>query len=442
MNTPILVVGELFVDYTLTSASRENKLRLGGIAHAARSLWAVGIPFAVAAVCPQYLRNEARTYLEKFGCVEFIYLGEVIGSPNVMVIGDNIEVGDKGYDDLLREEKTVIFNDVSDSISKYNDVLIFPGKFELRHVHKMLPNDTSFHLDIAYDVQSVNDLVTLVPAIKTILISTSSPLFQELGSNGIQVLSESLKPLSPTTIVLKENRGGARVVDNRDGCIEYLPAALGTTVNSVGVGDVFSAAFVGFLDEGTQAAGLKAAKVSSAYAQTTYPDTFKTYVQRALKLSVEQLLNLGGTSLPWEDRPQYPIYLAAPDFSYVDRSAIEKAIASLKYHNFVVRRPVQENGELPPDADVDALVQTYRKDVDLLTQCAMVFAVPTDRDPGTLVEIGLAIKMGLPVVVYDPNNECRNTMVIAGATCYSQSMDECLNSVFTVLSDILSKRNG
>ena len=441
MSTPILVVGELFVDFTLTSVGLENKLRLGGIAHAARGLWAIDMPFAVAAVCPQYLRDKARTYLEDFGCVEFIYLGEVLGAPNVMVIGDPIEVGEQGYDDLLREEKKVILNDAHDCLSKYTNILVFPGKFELRHVRQMLPDDASLHIDIAYDVQNVNELVELAQAIETILISTSSALFKELGSDGIQALSESLRPLSLTSLVLKENRGGARIVDDRSGCIEYLPAILDTTVNSVGVGDVFSAAYISFLHEGPLGAGLKATRVSSAYAQTTRPDTFKTYVQRSLKLNVEQMLDLGGTSLPWEDRPNYPIYLAAPDFSYGDRNAIDKALASLKYHNFVVRRPVQENGELPRDADVDALVQTYRKDVTLLAQCSMVFAVPTNRDPGTLVEIGLGIQMGLPVVVYDPSNECRNTMVIVGATCYSHSIDECLNSVFMVLADIREKQN-
>lgn len=64
----------------------------------------------------------------------------------------------------------------------------------------------------------------------------------------------------------------------------------------------------------------------------------------------------------------------------------------------------------------------------------MVFAVPTARDPGTLVEIGIAMEMGKPVVVFDPQKECRNAMVVGGASCYSQSLDACLNAVFAALS--------
>jgi hypothetical protein len=64
----------------------------------------------------------------------------------------------------------------------------------------------------------------------------------------------------------------------------------------------------------------------------------------------------------------------------------------------------------------------------------LVFAVPTGRDPGTLVEIGLAIEASVPVVVYDPARECANTMVIAGSSLYSENLDACLNAVFSLLS--------
>jgi len=63
-----------------------------------------------------------------------------------------------------------------------------------------------------------------------------------------------------------------------------------------------------------------------------------------------------------------------------------------------------------------------------------LFAVPTGRDPGTLVEVGIAIEASIPVVVYDPARENANTMVIAGAEHYSADLDACLNAVFQILS--------
>lgn len=441
MATPILVVGELIVDFTLTPEGAENKLRLGGIAHAARGLWAIGAPFAVAAISPKYLRESAKSFLQEFGCMEFIDLGEVIGAPNVMVIVDPMEVGDQGYENLLRDHKRVELNDVHGELSKYESILIFPGVYDLNEVQRMLPENARIHIDIAYDITQVSDLSNLASKIETVLISTSSEIFSEIGANGIQELSQNLAPLSPATIVLKENRGGARISGN-GATVECIPALLGITANSVGVGDTFSAAFVAFLNEGILSAGLKAARVSSAYSQTTFPDLFKTYVERSLNLSVEEMSDLGGTFLPWEERPKFPIYLAAPDFSYADRRAINEALRSLQYHNFNVRRPVQENGELPLDSNLGALTQVYSKDVELLATCALVFAVPTDRDPGTLVEIGLALQMNIPVVVFDPTQECTNTMVIVGASCYSQSLDQCLNAVFTTLSDLRISNDG
>lgn len=178
----------------------------------------------------------------------------------------------------------------------------------------------------------------------------------------------------------------------------------------------------------------RATYTSSAYAQTTEPDVLHRYVERNKALSFEELRLLGGTSLPWELRPKYQIYLAAPDFTNHDTRAIERAVSALGYHNFKVRRPVKENGEVPLGSDFGTLAHTYRKDVQLMRECRLLFAVPTSRDAGTLVEIGLAIAQGIPVVVYDPAGECANTMVIAGSNCYSQSLDECLSATFAVLS--------
>jgi nucleoside 2-deoxyribosyltransferase len=158
-----------------------------------------------------------------------------------------------------------------------------------------------------------------------------------------------------------------------------------------------------------------------------------------LKLSLDDMQQLGGTFLPWEARQEYQIYFAAPDFSYGDRVAIDRAIASLAYHNFLVRRPVFENGELPPGSGAAALERTYHADYDLLQKCALLFAVPTARDPGTLVEVGIAIEAGIPVVVYDPDQDNANTMVMAGAKHYSAELDSCLNAVFRILSEVCSK---
>jgi len=144
---------------------------------------------------------------------------------------------------------------------------------------------------------------------------------------------------------------------------------------------VFAAAYVANLEHGCIEAGWRATYAAAAYSQTTYPDLFKTYVRRDLSLTVEEMQGLGGVLLPWEKRREYPIYLAAPDFSYGDRRAIDKVIASLRYHNFFVRRPVVENGELPSGSNPSALQDTFQADYDLLKKCSLLFAVPTGEIP-------------------------------------------------------------
>ena len=126
-----LLVGEVFVDCTLTERGQENKLRLGGIAHAARAFWALGVPFSVAAILPAYLDRLAASYLETLGCVEFYILAIVDGAPNVTVIVDPTEVADQEYETLLRDEKSVIPTSVDLSDRNYNDALIFPGSYDM-----------------------------------------------------------------------------------------------------------------------------------------------------------------------------------------------------------------------------------------------------------------------------------------------------------------------
>jgi len=428
------LIGEIYVDFTITAAGLENKLRLGGIVHAARGFWALGQPFSVAAVLPEYLDQPAHDYLTALGCVDFYILGRVRGAPNVITIFDAAEVGDQGYETLLRDEKLVELFSLDLTASTHTDVLIFPGAFDVGKLNGVLPEGARLHLDVAYDLADPNSLGTLAYNIQTILISTSSTLFQAHAAGGLPAIANAFAVCSPDTILLKENRGGSRLMNCGSGEIEHLPAQLGATINSVGVGDVFAATYVSFLAKGSSEAGWRASYAAAAYSQTTHPDLFASYVQRDLKLSIDELKALSGVILSWEDRQKVSLYIAAPDFTHADRRAIDRSISSLEYHNFRVRRPVQENGELPLDADHATLTRTFQADYDLLKKCGLVFAVPTGRDPGTLVEIGLAIEMGIPVVVYDPDGENANTMVMAGASMYSRDLDACLNAVFSLLS--------
>lgn len=432
----VLVAGEVVVDYTLPYAGAECKLRLGGIAHAARGLWAAGLDYAIAAFCPQYLREEAQRYFLAHGCREVIWLGDVVGAPNVIVIGDPTEVLYQGYEDLLREQKQIVLEHPAPDVKHYKSIVVFPGAFDIDSLLPIAALDAKFSFDIAYGIEDIASLSAFQGRIKAVIISTSSALFLGLGSDDVRHLIAATRQIDPVVLLLKENRGGSRLFNLEDASVEQIPASLSTTVNSVGVGDVFTAVMVALSHKGWVEAAWRGYQAATVYSQTTYPDDIRRDVQRNFKVSLHVLRDLGGTVLSWHDRQKFSIYLAGPDFSYINKIELDHAVASLKYHNFKVRRPILENGELPRPASIDALQQTYDRDYELLKACDMVFAVPLERDPGTLVEIGMAIALGKQVVTFDPRRENNNTMVICGSVVYSETLDDCLNATFNALAKL------
>ncbi len=424
-----LLMGEVSVDFTLTSQKSDNKMRLGGVAHAARGFWAEDQAFDAAVILPSYLEGSARQYFESLGCIDFVVIGYVQSAPNVTLIVDPTEVSDQGYETLLRDEKSIELN-TPDSPFANHQALIFPGSYELKDVCEWLADSAVITIDVAYDLEDFLALAELPRSVSTVLISTSSELFLKKLDGDVVKLCDAARSIKAIHLVLKENRGGSRAFNLSDGSEYPLCAQLSVTVNSVGVGDVFAASLVSRIADGFEEACWRATMAATAYARTTYPEDFRRDIARSSKLSVAELKGLGGSQLPWEARPKIQIYLAAPDFSYEENPEIELALEALEYHNFRIRRPVKENGELPKDSRLADLKKAFFADWKLLQECKLVFGIPLSRDPGTLVEMGMAMQIGLPVVTFDPRREAANTMVIAGSKSYSSSLDASLNSIF------------
>lgn len=204
----VLVVGELVVDYTLGQQGSMCKLRLGGVAHAARGLWAAGVEYSVAVFCPQYLVDEAADYLAQLECYEFIWLGDVVGAPNVIVIGDVTEVAHQGYEDLMRETKSIKLRDPLPSLEAYQKVVVFPGRFSIDLLAQAFSKDARLSFDVAYDLEDLSSLEAFRGRLQAIIISTSSSLFMRLGHEELDGLLAAVKMLSPEVFLLKENRGG------------------------------------------------------------------------------------------------------------------------------------------------------------------------------------------------------------------------------------------
>lgn len=86
----ICLVGDILTDVTLATVNNPLKMRLGGIVHAARALWAIDVDYAVAYFAPAYLDSHIDTFLKEHNCNAIIKLGNVTNCPYTMLIQEAI----------------------------------------------------------------------------------------------------------------------------------------------------------------------------------------------------------------------------------------------------------------------------------------------------------------------------------------------------------------
>jgi len=69
-------------------------------------------------------------------------------------------------------------------------------------------------------------------------------------------------------------------------------------------------------------------------------------------------------------------------------------------------------------------------DVRLMAECRLMVAVLLYDDPGTLIEIGMAVERGMPVIVYDPYRRAENLMLTQLPDLVSPDIDEVISAIF------------
>ncbi len=437
----ICLFGQFIVDVTLPTSENPYKLRAGGIMHAARALWALDIPYSIAYCAPEYLTSQAQQNAEEYSAESAIQFGVVTGCPNVVIVAEPKETGHQGYEFLLRdmyecrEQIDVVEEHFSDAV--YSDVLLFPGGFDVTAVLEVLrPLDVNVFADANFAPDDLELFRKLGRPLEAVIYSTSSRIFLDrfsgdLGEMKRQLLSTSLS----NSVLLKENRGGSRFLRGDD--LISVPAQQRTIQHSVGVGDCFNAAFVALRHRYSEHAALAYAScIAAEYACTTFPDDFKKSVQAWLAVEPDEIEQLAGIVLPWEDRKQINVYIAAPDFDDVDTGPVDRIADSLTYHNFTPRLPVRENGQMGRDASTERRQMLCDADIALLDECQLMVAVLLFNDPGTLIEIGIAVERKMPVFVYDPFSIADNLMLTQLPFCVSPNLDEVISALFSHASKL------
>ncbi|MDL2290356.1 nucleoside 2-deoxyribosyltransferase [Paludibacteraceae bacterium OttesenSCG-928-F17] len=433
-NNEICLVGDIFIDVSLKTKDSDLKMRLGGVVHAARALWALNMPYSVAYFAPAYLDKHISDYLKELGCNNVYKLGNVETSPYVMLVQEVKEIGDQGYEFLLRDNIEITYVSSSElNLKEFEEILVVSGSYSLSVINEYFSNEAKIHIDVANNILSLSEIDILNNKIETVFISTSSDIFKKYYEDNKDDFSiiNFFQQFNVETVVLKENRGGSRAFIRKELTCIHISSQTQPIAHSVGVGDAYNAVYVSsYRIHPVEDALNLASWIAAEYAKTTYVNDFKKMVQRIVKIPIDSLKNMGGCLLPWEKRKEYHIYIAAPDFDFIDTKLIDLLENNFLYHNFVPHRPIKENGQMEQNANLARKQELFVKDMQLIDKCTMLIAVLLYNDPGTLIEIGIAVERGIPVVVFDPNKTATNCMLTQAPDLLTSDIDELITFVF------------
>lgn len=180
---------------------------------------------------------------------------------------------------------------------------------------------------------------------------------------------------------------------------ELLGAHPTSRVWPIGSGDAFSAGFAHASEAGADA--VEAARVGSMSA--AYWCSTRSY-------SIPSTL-LGGDADSLS-RPLPPaagmVYLAGPFFSVAERWLVETVRDELYSLGVKVWSPVHEVG--PGGLEV------AKADIEGLEQCDAVIALLDHADPGTVFEVGWAVRSSIPVIGFGNSIDAEGMKMMAGTT--------------------------
>ena len=441
----ILIIGEVYVDQHLDIIENGySTSRLGGIFHAARSCDALNMEYALAYYAPNYLVKD----IEKFGIdvlrASNVYcLGNVDKAPNVMLIGQSDESGNQLYENILcRQAEYISILPLMQVLDDFTptDIIIFPGRYgNARILSELSDYEGKIYIDMNYDCDDILDLNSI--KIQTVFLSTSSTSYEKFfEETSYDNLITYFRKKNVSQLLIKENRGGSWLYDFSGKTSYEAPAHIGTTIHSVGVGDVYDIAFMSEILGSNIADNMAfAAWVSSLYAKTIQQEIFKENTELIVQ-NIQEFTDMEGIRVPWNERVNYPIYMAAPDFDYVDTKKLDVLEESLLYHNFKPRRPIQENGQVNKDMDINEERAIFAEDMRLLSECKIMIATLLYNDQGTLVEIGNYQANGKPIILYDPYLKLDNMFLKNSCTYYCKTKSQVIDAVFIEVSRMV--KNG
>lgn len=442
-NRRLLIIGEVFVDFHLDIKHNEQEiLRLGGIFHAMRASAALDIEYACAFYAPSYLYKDIEKYSQVLKAKSVNQLGEIDKAPNVFLINGSDESGKQSYTNILSGQTEYLeYNNIRDIMNEFQptDVMVFPGRYNVGSIfNELYEHEARIHVDIGYDSEQVKDYIN--EKVNTLFLSTSTTTYKEyFYGEDYQRLIEHFRDKKIKQLLIKENRGGSWLYDYVRDERHCAPAYKDKTIHSVGVGDVYNIFYIYDRFDGLITKNMCLASWAAVlYSSSLHYDYFKNNIASLLEFADEQV-ELEGIRVPWFSRQKYNIYMAAPDFDYINCEKLDDLVSSLEYHNFIPRLPIRENGQVSDEMDYNEKMQLYSKDYALLDECDFMIATLLCNDQGTLVEIGMYRNANKPIVLYDPYQIAKNLFLEFSCDYHCKEKSDVINSIFEIVSGLENK---
>jgi len=227
----------------------------------------------------------------------------------------------------------------------------------------------------------------------------------ESASNemSIETIAESLLcSESAAVIVVKCGQRGAYIRDSSNNS-DWISAYKTDVIFPIGSGDCFVAAYSYYWMEKRLSpcdAARYASVITAFYCENRiFPD----------QNNVDQLFQQY-SALKCHDNSKKKVYLAGPFFNLQEMWLINQARNALCNTGIDVFSPYHDVG--PGSAE-----EVVHHDIDAIEKSDALYALFDGNDPGTLFEIGYAIKCGIPVIIYSENASDEHLKMYEGTGC-------------------------
>lgn len=216
---------------------------------------------------------------------------------------------------------------------------------------------------------------------------------------GLGAMEEQVARLtdSPDVVVVKCGAHGARVFEAGKE-VGRVPVYRTKSVYKIGSGDIFTAMFAYFWGEQNLPA-VEAANIASKYVAYYVSNRCTNLPDSPPELE------------SWQPHKEpEKVYLAGSFFTSEHVWLVEETYGALISLGIPTFSPYHDVG-LGTGKEIAAA------DLRGLHDCAILFALISDNDPGTLFEIGYAISLGKKVIAFSQNSRSQDHTMLLGTEC-------------------------